>query len=283
LRAELALLTNMKTPFTGLVAAAALLVAFVSTAAGQEAAPATAYTGPRYPGGPDSLRALVQRSTRLTDAKAKDVVVLRVFLKDDRTPAGIKAIGDPYGPKSATGKATAAAIDYLQNRLAAWEAPAASADGTTGKSSTFLLPLNFAVPLAAQPYAYADQEPVFRYLTNSGRNPNGPSPDNNPDDAAVFARLEASPNNSLGAYVQRQTKYPMAALRNREQGRVLVYFEVAESGRIENAQIITSAGSALDAEVLRAVSSLLPATTPAMLQGRPVRVFYVVPSTFRMQ
>ena len=64
---------------------------------------------------------------------------------------------------------------------------------------------------------------------------------------------------------------------------MLVYFEVAENGAVENPQILASAGGALDAEVRQAVRSLRPATTPAQLNGRPVRVFYVLPMTFKIQ
>lgn len=269
----------MRRPSTFLFTAAVLLASLM--AKGQTTPPA--YTGPRYPGGPDSLRALIYRSTRLVP-KAKGLTVVQLELKDDKTPANIKAIGDQPGPKSATGQANRAALDYLQAHMATWEpgAPTATAQAKPGKNPTFLIPLNFTAPLSAQPYAYADQEPVFPYL-NMQRNQRNPAFDNDPEAAAILARIADAYNNNLASYIQRQTRYPAAALRNREQGRVTVYFEVAETGAVENATILTSAGGALDSEVRRAVSSLPPATTPALLNGRPVRVFYVVPTTFRIQ
>jgi protein TonB len=248
----------------------------------QAQTPAPAYTGPRYPGGPDSLRALMYRSSHAAITKANEQVVLRLELKPDNTPGTLRPVGDQRGPKSATGRATAAALEYLQAHMPAWEAGTPGAQAKPGKNPTFLLPLNFTAPLSAQPYAYADQEPVFNYV-NYLRPQRNASFDNNPDAAAVMAHIEASYNSSLAAHIQRLTRYPAEALRNREQGRVLVYFEVAESGAVENPRILASAGSALDYEVLGAVRSLQPATTPAQLNGKPVRVFYVLPMTFKIQ
>ena len=244
--------------------------------------PAPAYAGPRYPGGPDSLRALVYRSSRIAPTKAKELVVLRLELKADNTPGTFRVVGDQQGPKSAAGRATAAAQAYLQAHMPAWEASTPGAQVKPGKNSTFLLPLNFTAPLSAQPYAYADQEPVFAYV-DYARPPRNVAFDDNADAAAVMARIEAAYNSSFVAYIQRQTRYPAEALRNQQQGRVLVYFEVAENGTVENPQILASAGSALDNEVLGAVRRLQPASTPAQLQGKPVRVFYVLPISFKIQ
>ena len=72
------------------------------------------------------------------------------------------------------------------------------------------------------------------------------------------------------------------AMRNQEQGRVSVYFEVAENGTIENPEVLASAGNNLDAEVLRVVRKLQTAATPGLLNGQPARVFYVLPVTFRV-
>jgi TonB family protein len=271
----------MKKLFTG--SALALLLSLPAAVSAQTTPPPSpTYSDPHYPGGPDSLRALVYRSTRLTATNSKSLAVLQMELKDGTTPTSFKTIGTAARPKSATGQATRAAFDYLQAHMAAWEPGAPTAQARPGKMSTFLLPLLFARPASDQPYAYADQEPVFPYLDNSRQNQRPPAFDNNPDGAAIFARLTASYNGNLTDYLQRQTRYPAEALRNREQGRVLVYFEVAENGTIENAEVLESAGGALDAEVRRAVRSLQPAATPALLQGRPVRVFYVVPVNFKM-
>lgn len=244
----------------------------------QTTLPAPDYTGPRYPGGPDSLRALVYRSTRLLAPSLAGRTVVQFELKDGQQPVNFKVLGPQRRAKSDLGLATQASIDYLQARMQPWQpAPPGSTD-KPGRNPHRLLALNFAAIAGAQPYVYADQEPTFSYVQDMVRN--NPNFRNNPEGEAILAQMVAA--NGLASYVQRHVRYPVQALRNREQGRITVYFEVAESGAVENAEIIGSAGGNLDTEVLRAVKALQPASTPALLGGRPVRVFYVLPIVFKV-
>jgi periplasmic protein TonB len=87
----------------------------------------------------------------------------------------------------------------------------------------------------------------------------------------------------LVAYCQMQVRYPVEALRAREQGTVYASFEVMDSGAVEHAEILGSAGRNLDAEVLRVLALLPAAMAPAQLRGQPARVRYVLPLAFRIQ
>jgi TonB family protein len=254
--------------------AMALLLAIAPAAQAQTSAP-TLYDGPRYPGGPDSLRALVYRSTRLLAPSQAGRVVLQFELKDGQQPGNFKLVGPDRRAKSDLGKAAQAAQEYLQAQMPAWQPAPPKATDKPGRNPRIMLALNFAAVASAQPYPYADQEPTFAYLPSGSRSPNAP------EGAAIPAQMAAS-YSGLAEYVQRQVRYPADALRNREQGRVNVYFEIAENGTVENPEVIGSAGNHLDDEVLRTVRSLRPAATPGLLNGRPVRVFYVMPITFKM-
>ena len=74
-----------------------------------------------------------------------------------------------------------------------------------------------------------------------------------------------------------------AALRQLQQGVVYVYFEVAENGATEQTQVLGTAGEVLDAEVLRVAAQLPTAVSPARLRGQPVRVYYIIPVSFKIQ
>ena len=74
-----------------------------------------------------------------------------------------------------------------------------------------------------------------------------------------------------------------AAVSVRYQQPVYGSVESAKAGVIEQAEILSTAGRARDAEVLRVVQRLLAAGSPALLQGRPVRVHFVLPITFKIQ
>ena len=61
------------------------------------------------------------------------------------------------------------------------------------------------------------------------------------------------------------------------QGTVYLYYEVSETGAIEQRRVVGSLSPSTDAEALRSLRSLPNATTPPRHQGRPVRVAYIAP------
>ena len=147
-----------------------------------------------------------------------------------------------------------AAIQWIA-AMPAWTP--AHKDGVAVASSIITLPVVFGSSPATteKVYPYADQMPVFKNPTEAG---------------------------GIQASIQRAATYPAQAMRNRIQGTVYVYFVVNEAGALEQAQIISSPGSELDASVLAAIRSQSAAITPAQHQGKPVKVFYVMPFNFRM-
>lgn len=165
--------------------------------------------------------------------------------------------------------------------MPAWEPGPPDPDNKFGEFPAISLLLDFTAAEAAQPYAYSDQQPVFPDFGLVLRARNDPYVARLLQNPASLRDLDSSPR-GLARFIQIQTKYPAAALRNRQQGQVFAYFEVAENGAIEHPQIVGTAGPALDAEVLRVVQQLPAATAPARLQGRPVRVYYVLPISFKM-
>lgn len=229
--------------------------------------PAGDGVSPRFPGGPDSLRALVARSTRLAAPGPAGRAVVQVELQEDGRPGSFRLLPPPKFRSRELTKAAATALAYLRANMPAWLPGAADPDAKAGSSFKVYLLLDFAPALATRPYTYADQNPGFAALT-------APSP-------APQSTFKSSVD-GLTAYIQRQVRYPAEALRAGQQGQVFIYFEVAETGAIENPEIVGTAGWALDAEVLRAVRQLPAATAPALRQGRPVRVYYVLPITFKM-
>ena len=111
---------------------------------------------------------------------------------------------------------------------------------------------------------------------------------------------------ALMEYLSNNVKYPVEAQEKGEQGRVIVGFVVEKDGTISNAKVVKSnsyvleqvskdggvvtklekteysAGPALEAEALR-VAQLMPKWTPGKQKGKPVRVKYNIPVSFRLQ
>ena len=88
---------------------------------------------------------------------------------------------------------------------------------------------------------------------------------------------------ALVAYLSENIIYPTASLESRSQGRSIVRFVVNVDGSIENVEVLRSSGDVLlDKEAVRVVE-WMPKWSPGKMQGKPVRVFFTLPITFRLK
>ena len=262
----------MKNFSLGLGMSGVLLLALAAPATAQTISPPTAaYTGPRFPGGPDSLRALVGRSTRQATPIPTGRLAVEFELFNGQQPRNFKLLPIPASANAELGKAGAVALAYLQAHMPNWQAGVPDKQTVlSGQNPKMALVLEFAPSsIASRAYAYSDQNPVLSAPVVPGRGHSRPTP------------IYSTPN--LIGQIQRQTRYPGKALREMQMGVVYVAFEVAENGAIERPEVLGTVSPELDSETLLVVSSLPAATAPALLQGRPVRVAYVLPITFKIQ
>lgn len=234
------------------------------------------YTGPRYPGGPDSLRALVYRSVRPAGAAPAGRLLVRFELPDGSKPQKFRLAYTDQLVNSELVKAGTDATEYLQGHMLNWW-PGVPTKAFGREMPQVSLALNFPAPSAAnQAYAYADQPPVFASLVEAARAGGARSFRPSADPAPV----------SLIRFIQMLVRYPSAALRQNQQGTVYVYLEVTETGAIEYSEVVATAGNIgpeMTAEVMRVVAQLPAATAPAQVAGRPVRLYYVLPINFKIQ
>ena len=68
----------------------------------------------------------------------------------------------------------------------------------------------------------------------------------------------------------------------RYQGRVICAFVVNRDGSVVDAEVLRGVDPSLDKEALRVIGTM-PKWTPGKQRGKPVRVKYTVPITFRLQ
>lgn len=264
-----------------LVVTIALQLGAVPTAQAQTTAPAAAYTGHRYPGGPDSLRALVYRSTHTTTPASAGRMLVKVALTEDGQPRAFTLVQPPERVRPDLQKAATAAVGYLKAHMQNWQLGTPDPEESTKNPPMVGLILDFSTPAAAQPLNYADQEPTFPDLATLLHAQQNKFYERALRDPKLKARL-ASSSKGLAPFVQMQVSYPPAAMRQRQQGIVYAYFEISETGAVERPAILGTAGDILDDEVLRVLQSLPAATAPPVLQGQPARVFYILPVTFKM-
>ncbi|GHV48500.1 protein TonB [Bacteroidia bacterium] len=103
----------------------------------------------------------------------------------------------------------------------------------------------------------------------------------------IFAIVEEMPKFPGGdaemmKYLYANIKYPVIAQENGVQGRVTVQFVVNRDGTIVDAVVVRGVDPSLDKEALRVVNSM-PKWSPGQQRGKPVRVRFTVPVTFRLQ
>lgn len=108
-----------------------------------------------------------------------------------------------------------------------------------------------------------------------------------PSNEDVYEVVEQMPSfpgglAALMYYLSNNINYPAEAEKIGFQGRVMVSFIVERDGSISNATIEKKVDPILDQEALVIVKSM-PRWNPGMQAGKPVRVRYTVPVTFRLQ
>jgi protein TonB len=86
---------------------------------------------------------------------------------------------------------------------------------------------------------------------------------------------------NIQEFLIKNVNYPADARKRQAEGRVVIKFVVAEDGRITDAIVERGVDPVLDAEALRAVKAM-PRWKPATHGGKPVKVYYRVPVSFKL-
>lgn len=107
------------------------------------------------------------------------------------------------------------------------------------------------------------------------------------DEAIPFMLIENKPSfmggdyNSFNKWVFSNLRYPELAAQNGIQGRVTLEFTIETDGSVANVRVVKGVDSLLDAEALRVVSSS-PKWSPGMQRGKPAKVSFIFPVTFKL-
>ena len=83
-------------------------------------------------------------------------------------------------------------------------------------------------------------------------------------------------------FVAKNVQYPQEARDKEISGRVLVSFIVEKDGSITEVKVVKGIGGGCDEEAVRVVKAM-PKWKPGKDKGKPVRVSYMMPFTFKLQ
>lgn len=125
-----------------------------------------------------------------------------------------------------------------------------------------------------------DLNSIARKGNSDGHQMEVPKPEPIKEPIRIAEQMPA-PAYSVEGFLAQHLRYPESAREQGTEGKVVVEFVVAENGQIAQPRILKSGGKALDAEALRVVS-LMPAWTPGRQGGKAVKVYFVLPVTFRL-
>ena len=106
------------------------------------------------------------------------------------------------------------------------------------------------------------------------------------DEEEIFQVVEEMPEfpggmEALLQYLGRNIKYPTIAQEQGIQGKSIISFVVNKDGSIVDPKVEKSLDSSCDKEAMRVISTM-PKWKPGKQRGKPVRVKYTVPVSFRL-
>lgn len=108
------------------------------------------------------------------------------------------------------------------------------------------------------------------------------------DDNQIYTAVETEPQFPGGMagifkHIALKMKYPALAQENNIQGKVVVSLVIEKDGSIGDVAVVQKVDSSLDKEAVRVVKTLPEFTSPAKINGRPVRYKMNLPVTFRLK
>ena len=106
------------------------------------------------------------------------------------------------------------------------------------------------------------------------------------DKQGIYNVVEVMPKfpggeQALLEFIYNNVKYPLEAMQNGIQGKVVTRFIVNKSGKVENPEIVKGVETSLDAAAIVAIKKL-PDFTPGEVKGKKVSVWYTLPITFKL-
>ena len=108
-----------------------------------------------------------------------------------------------------------------------------------------------------------------------------------PDKNGVYQIVEEMPKfpggeGALMEYVSKNVVYPKEAQEKGISGRVFVSFVIEKDGSVNEVNVMRGIGGGCDEEAVRVINGM-PKWKPGKQEGKPVRVSYMMPITFKLQ
>ena len=138
---------------------------------------------------------------------------------------------------------------------------------------SYMMPLNFKL---------SDDQPEKPAQQTDANKPNM-----KPDKNGVYQICEQMPEfpggvEALMDFVAKNVVYPQEAMDKEISGRVYVSFVIEKDGSVNEVKVMKGIGGGCDDEAVRVIKAM-PKWKPGKQDGKPVRVSYMMPITFKLQ
>lgn len=143
--------------------------------------------------------------------------------------------------------------------------------------------LLFMLFLSCEMYAQYDRQVRDAMTTYQAEGCVESEKNKNSSESKVFDIAEQMPSfkGNVSQWISDNLTYPAAALENRIQGRAIVTFIVEKDGSISNPKVTRSISPELDREAINVIKRM-PKWNPGFNNGRPARVRFTLPVTFKL-
>ncbi len=220
---------------------------------------------PEFPGGNAKMWAYINKELRYPEDLAAFRMEGRVVVRFKIMPNG--SIGNIRITKTTHPLFSKEVIRIIKN-MPQWS-PAINAQGE-GIEMEYILPITF--------------QPSLLLSSKTPNRSRQPAPIK---DTASIKIVEEQPEFPGGdiemmKFIQKNLRYPPFAQKNGIQGRVTVSFIVERDGSITGVEVLRSPAEELSNEAIRVVKCM-PKWKPGTQRGKPVRVKFMMPITFRLQ
>lgn len=117
-----------------------------------------------------------------------------------------------------------------------------------------------------------------------GKEKTGGEEENNNKPITIAEEMPEFPGGAkaLAAFLRDNLRYPVAARESEIEGKVIITFVVNAQGAIEGAEVRRGIGGGCDKEALRVVNAM-PKWKPGKQQGKPVKVYFTLPISFKLE
>ena len=85
----------------------------------------------------------------------------------------------------------------------------------------------------------------------------------------------------MNRFLDQNIKHPNDAVKANVSGKVTLQFVVEKDGSIEHVKVLKGLGYGCDEEAIRLIKAM-PKWSPAMQDGKPVRVYFTMPIKFNL-